>query len=87
MEDKINLLYFTASWCGPCKMMKPVIENFIKNNSSKVNLIKIDIDSDRKSAAVYRVNSIPTFIVLKDNNQIDRFSGTVGLDRLNRILD
>lgn len=87
MQSKVDLMYFNASWCGPCKMMKPVIENFAKNNSNKINLISIDVDSNSQAAAVYGVNSVPTFIAIKDDNLIDRFSGMVGLDRLNKILN
>lgn len=87
MQDKIDLMYFSASWCGPCKMMKPVIDNFINKNSDKVNLIKIDVDSNHKTAAAYRVNSVPTFVALKNGNLIDRFNGMVSQSRLNQILD
>jgi thioredoxin 1 len=87
MQDKIDLMYFSASWCGPCKMMKPVIDNFINNNSDKVNLIKIDVDSDRRVAAAYGVNSVPTFVALKNGNLLDRFNGMVSQARLNQILN
>lgn len=87
MQDKIDLMYFSASWCGPCKMMKPVIDNFINKNSDKVNLIKIDVDSNRQTAAAYGVNSVPTFVVLKNGNLIDRFNGMVSQSRLSEILN
>lgn len=87
MQDKIDLMYFSASWCGPCKMMKPVIDNFINKNSDKVNLIKIDVDSDRGAAAAYGVNSVPTFVALKNGSLIDRFNGMVSQARLSQILN
>jgi thioredoxin 1 len=87
VQDKIDLMYFSASWCGPCKMMKPVIDNFINKNSDKVNLIKIDVDSNRQTAAAYGVNSVPTFVVLKNGNLIDRFNGMVSQSRLSEILN
>jgi len=86
-QDKIDLMYFSASWCGPCKMMKPVIDNFIKSNSDRVNLIKIDVDSDRHIAQAYRINSVPTFVALKNGNLIDRFNGMVSQSRLSQILN
>jgi thioredoxin 1 len=87
VQDKIDLMYFSASWCGPCKMMKPIIDNFINNNSDKINLIKIDVDSDYKIAAAYAVNSVPTFVALRNGNLIDRFNGMVSQARLSQILN
>jgi thioredoxin 1 len=86
-QDKIDLMYFSASWCGPCKMMKPLIDNFININSDKVNLMKIDVDSDRHLAQAYGINSVPSFIVLKNGNMVDRFNGMVSQSRLNQILN
>lgn len=87
VKEKIDLMYFSASWCGPCKMMKPLIDSFITRNSDKVNLMKIDVDSDRHMAQAYQVNSVPAFVVLKNGALVDRFNGMVSQARLNQILN
>jgi len=86
-QKKIDLMYFSASWCWPCKMMKPLIDSFITRNSDKVNLMKIDVDSDRHMAQAYQINSVPAFVVLKDGALVDRFNGMVSQARLNQILN
>jgi len=87
VQKKIDLMYFSASWCGPCKMMKPLIDNFITLNSDKVNLMKIDIDTDRHITQAYGINSVPSFVVLKNGALVDRFNGMVSRARLNQILN
>jgi thioredoxin 1 len=86
-QKKIDLMYFSASWCGPCKMMKPLIDSFINRNSDKVNLMMSDVDSDRLMAQAYQINSVPAFVVLKDGALVDRFNGMVSQARLNQILN
>ena len=86
-KDRINLIYFTASWCGPCKMMKPILDNFISKNSDKVSITKIDVDSNREAALSYQINSVPTFIVFKDGVIKSRFSGAVSQSKLEEILN
>ena len=86
-KDKINLIYFTASWCGPCKMMKPIIDSFISKNSDKVSITKIDVDSNREAALSYQINSVPTFMVFQDGILKKRFSGSVSQSKLEEILN
>jgi thioredoxin 1 len=87
MENKIKLMYFTASWCGPCRMMKPILDNFIDKNSDKISLTKIDIDSDRQTAINFQINSVPTFLVFKNGNLTNRFNGMVSQNILQQILN
>lgn len=68
-----KLLHFTADWCAPCKRSKPIVDKFIGEND--VEYQAIDIDTEFHTAGQYNVLSIPTFIVLKDGEVKDRYTG------------
>jgi thioredoxin 1 len=72
----VELLDFYADWCGPCKVMEPVLEQIEQEYSGKVTIRKIDVDTDNESAASFGVMSIPTYIVLKDGKEVDRAIGS-----------
>lgn len=70
------LVEFFALWCGPCKMMSPIIEEIIKENKDdNIKIGKIDIDENQEIAAQYNVMSIPTFIVFKNGKVADQKIG------------
>lgn len=71
----VKLLDFWASWCGPCQMMKPVMEELHKELDGKVEIEEIDVDKDQEKASKYGVMSIPTYIVLKDDKEVGRKIG------------
>jgi len=71
----IEFLDFYADWCGPCKVMEPVLEEAESQFSGKVTFKKIDVDTDNDTSIKYGVMSIPTYIILKDGQEIDRFIG------------
>lgn len=68
----IETLYFTASWCGPCKAMKPVIAEL---QSEGHTITKIDVDAERVKADTYGVSAMPTFLILKDGIPVRRIIG------------
>lgn len=71
----LQFLDFYADWCGPCKVMNPVIEELEKDFAGKMEINKIDVDNDSEQAEKYGVLSIPTYIVLKDGQEVERFIG------------
>jgi len=71
----IQFLDFYADWCGPCKAMSPVIEELEKDFAGKMEIKKINVDSDSTNVSRYSVMSIPTYIVLKDGQEVERFIG------------
>lgn len=77
-ENKPTLVDFYATWCGPCKMQAPILEEVKKNVGDKANIIKIDIDKNQELAARYNVQSIPTLIMFKNGMAVWR---TVGLQQ------
>lgn len=68
------ILYFTASWCGPCKMISPYVDE-LKKHYSEYNFFKIDVDEAEDVSEVFEIQSMPTFIIVKDKQIINRFSG------------
>lgn len=81
---------FYADWCGPCKMMAPVVERMATELDGKVRVGKINVDEEPELAEKYRVSSIPTFIILKDGVVKDTIVGAVSqtqlMDKIKQIL-
>ncbi|HLD51575.1 thioredoxin [candidate division WWE3 bacterium RIFOXYC1_FULL_40_10] len=71
----LTLIDFYADWCGPCKMMSPVLEKLEKTYSAKVEFKKVDVEADGAMSAKFGIQSIPTFVLVKDDKEIDRRMG------------
>jgi thioredoxin 1 len=69
------LIDFYATWCGPCKMMAPVIDEVAKDYAGKLKVVKIDVDAASETAATMGVTAMPTFVVLKDGKEVWRRLG------------
>lgn len=82
----VKLLDFWASWCGPCQVMKPIIEELEKELSGKIEVEKIDVDQNQAKASEYGVMSIPTYIILKDGKEIGRKIGVTAKADLLKLL-
>lgn len=70
VESGVQLVDFWATWCGPCKMIAPVLEELAADYEGKADILKLDVDENPSTAAKYEVMSIPTLIVFKDVNQL-----------------
>ncbi len=75
MNEKAVLVDFFATWCGPCKMLSPVLESVAEKMKDKVTIVKVDVDRSPDLAAKFGVMSVPTMIMFKNGRQVDAFSG------------
>ncbi|XP_075149309.1 thioredoxin 2 [Haematobia irritans] len=73
--DKLVVVDFYATWCGPCKMIAPRLEELSKEYAGKVVFIKVDVDDCEDVAMEYGISSMPTFIFIKNKQNLETFSG------------
>jgi thioredoxin 1 len=85
--EKPTLVDFSAEWCGPCKMMKPVLEDLKSKIGDKANVIKVDVDKNPQAAALYQVRGVPTFILFRKGEIRWRQSGVLSSDHLMHVVD
>lgn len=85
--DKPVLVDFYADWCGPCKMMSPIIEELAKDYEGEIIIGKLNTDENPNTTAQYKVMSIPTMILFKDGKEVDKVVGAVSKDTLVEKLD
>jgi len=85
-QDTPVLVDFFAEWCGPCKMMSPVLKDVKDNLGEKVSIIKIDVDKNQALAAKYQVRGVPTLLLFKNGKQLWRQSGVLQKDELINIV-
>jgi len=84
--EKPVLVDFTAEWCGPCKMMKPVLQEVHDKLGDKLRILKIDIDRNPAVASNFQVQSVPTLILFQNGKILWRQSGVVQAAQLQKII-
>ncbi|HDB2825407.1 TPA: thioredoxin [Staphylococcus aureus] len=87
VESGVQLVDFWATWCGPCKMIAPVLEELAADYEGKADILELDVDENPSTAAKYEVMSIPTLIVFKDGQPVDKVVGFQPKENLAEVLD
>lgn len=85
-SDVPVLVDFWAPWCGPCRRVAPMVDELAQQYAGRVKFVKIDVDQSQELAGGYGVNSIPTLMIFKSGEVVDRFVGIPPKSRLDNAL-
>jgi thioredoxin 1 len=88
IESSVPVLVdFWATWCGPCRMVAPIVDELAQEYDGRVKVGKVDVDSEQKIAADFGIRSIPTLLIFKDGKQADQIVGAVSKNHLVEKLE
>jgi len=85
-NDTPTLVDFFAEWCGPCKVLKPILETLKTKMGERVTILKIDVDKSPEAANAYHIQGVPTLILFKNGQIKWRQSGVVSAQELERVI-
>lgn len=86
VKKGVTLVDFHAHWCGPCRMLAPVLEQVAGDIQGKAKIGKVDIDTEQKVSAEFQITSVPTMILFKDGREINRLVGLRSADAIKEMI-
>ena len=87
LNEGVVLVCFSAQWCGPCRMIAPMIDDISKEYEGKATVGKINVDENRETASFYNIMSIPTLLFFKNGQIVDKQVGVVSKDVLRNKIN
>ena len=87
LGDKPALIDFYAEWCGPCKMLAPVLEDISNEYAGKVDVYKVNVDAEEELAMLFGIRSIPTLIFIEKDGTMHRSQGAMGKPQLKEAIE
>jgi len=87
IEKGVALVDFYAPWCGPCKMMLPIIDELSHDMKGKAGVYKVNVDTESELASAHQVFSIPTIILFKDGKAVDQTTGAQSKENLIKMIE
>ncbi len=85
-SNQLTLVDFYATWCGPCKMMHPVLTQLKEQLGERIRIIKLDVDKNQNLSMNYRVQSVPTLMLFRNGEILWRQSGAMSLNELGSLI-
>lgn len=85
-SSQLTLVDFYATWCGPCRMMHPVLEQLKKELGDSIRIVKVDVDKNEAVAMQMRIQSVPTLMIFKEGEMKWRQSGAMSSSELKRVI-
>ena len=86
-SEQLTLVDFFATWCGPCKMMHPVLEQLKEEMGDSIRIIKLDVEKNESLSDFYRIQSVPTLMLFRKGDVVWRQSGTASLSALKALIE
>ncbi|MDY6906086.1 MAG: thioredoxin [Thermodesulfobacteriota bacterium] len=87
IQNGVALVDFNASWCAPCRAQAPIVEKLAENFSGKAMIAETDVDENRDAAVAYDIRSIPTLVLFKNGEEVERLVGLQSEETLVEILE
>jgi thioredoxin 1 len=85
-SDKLTVVDFTASWCGPCRIIAPILEQIAEQHADNVKVVKLDVDENQQTTSRYGVRSMPTLMFFKGGQAVGQIAGAVPRQHIEQAI-